>query len=143
MLLRADHTLNLVFFANANLVWYDRLTIDEDKTMLKTLVGLGITLGIGLSFPVVASAFSVCGLQKPQATFKTTRRLITICRGEASFQMIMTYYDGTGYQIIPVQREKNLYRGTDGINNFIVNNREFIIGSDGEPPQRERVIQAK
>ena len=113
------------------------------KTTVKTLMGLGIALGLGFGVPSASLAFSVCGLEQPQATFKTTKRLISICRGEASFQMVITFYDGTGYQRIPVQREKNQFRGTDGQHNYIVNNREFIIGTDGEPPQREKVLQSR
>ena len=106
-------------------------------------IALSLNLGLPINVMAPATAFSVCGLETPQATFKTTGRLVTICRGEASFQMIMTFYDGTGYQRIPVEREKDLFRGTDGKHNYIINKRELIIGTDGQPPQRERVLQAR
>jgi hypothetical protein len=108
-----------------------------------TVIALGISVSVLLGRSSPVAAFSVCGLARPEATFKTTGRLVTICRGEASFQMIMTFYDGTGYQRIPVEREKGLFRGTDGTHNYIINKRELIIGTDGKPPQRERVLQAR
>jgi hypothetical protein len=89
-----------------------------------------------------AQAFSVCGLREPEATFKTESRLITICIGEASFQMVITFHDGTGYQIIPVDQEGNLFRGTDGTHNYIIDENTFVLGTDGEPPIRERVIES-
>ncbi|MFM7191225.1 MAG: hypothetical protein ACKOX2_10460, partial [Microcystaceae cyanobacterium] len=55
-------------------------------------IALSLNVAFPLSFTSPVTAFSVCGLEKPQATFKTTGRLVTICRGEASFQMIMTFY---------------------------------------------------
>jgi hypothetical protein len=57
--------------------------------------------------------------------------------------MIITYPDGTGYQRIPVQQEGNLFRGTDGKRNYIIDSRNLVIGIDGEPPIRERVTQSK
>lgn len=113
------------------------------KYLSLSAIALSLNVAFPLSFASPAGAFSVCGLEKPEATFKTTGRLVTICRGEASFQMIMTFYDGTGYQRIPVEREKDLFRGTDGRHNYIINKRELIIGTDGKPPQRERVLQAR
>lgn len=92
--------------------------------------------------PISSLAFSVCGLQEPEATYRTETRLITICIGEASFQLIMTYLDGTGYTRIPVIQEGDLFRGSDGQHNYIIDNNTFVIGTDGEPPIRERVIEA-
>lgn len=99
-------------------------------------------LSLGLAFfSLPAGAFSVCGLAPEEASFKTENHLITICLGEASFQMVITYHDGTGYRIIPVEREGNLFRGTNGQNNFIIDENTFVIGTDGEPPIRESVIE--
>ncbi|MBR8826290.1 MAG: hypothetical protein DSM107014_00045 [Gomphosphaeria aponina SAG 52.96 = DSM 107014] len=90
-----------------------------------------------------ATAFSVCGLQGEEAYFKTDSYLITICLGEASYQMIITYHDGTGYQRIPAQREGALFRGSDSQHNYIIDSNTFVIGTDGEPPIRERVIKSQ
>ncbi|WP_144052148.1 hypothetical protein [Gloeocapsa sp. PCC 73106] len=106
---------------------------------LAKLLGLGIALVPFYHQPV--EAFSVCGLSPEEASFKTENRLVTICLGEASLQMVITFHDGTGYQIIPVQREGNLFRGTDGAQNFIIDENTFVIGTDGEPPIRERVTE--
>jgi len=108
---------------------------------LAKLLGLAIAL-----FPLYphhsANAFSVCGLSREEASFKTESRLVTICIGEASFQMIITFHDGTGYQKIPVDREGDLFRGTDGTHNYIIDGTTFVIGTDGEPPIRERVLES-
>jgi|GEM_PF-1491347 len=90
-----------------------------------------------------STAFSVCGLQQPEANFKTNSYLITICRGEATYQMIITFHDGTGYQRIPVEREGSLFRGSDGQHNYIVDSSRFVIGTDGEQPITEQVIESK
>ena len=44
-----------------------------------------------------ATAYSVCGLKNEEASFRTNNYLITICLGKASYQGIVTYFDGTGY----------------------------------------------
>lgn len=89
------------------------------------------------------NAYSVCGLKAEEASFKTNSYLITICLGEASYQMIMTYHDGTGYKRIPVQQEGNKFRGSDDQHNYIIDSRQLIIGTDGEDPIREQVIESK
>lgn len=101
------------------------------------------TVFLGSNFNQKATAFSVCGVQREEAYFKTKSYLITICRGEASFQLILTYHDGTGYKRIPVQKEGKKFRGSDNKNNFIIDSKQFIIGTDGEQPIREKVIQSK
>ncbi len=90
-----------------------------------------------------ASAFSVCGLRREEATFRTKSYLVTICRGEASFQLIMTYHDGTGYRRVPVVQEGRKFRGSEGGNNFIIDRNTFVIGTDGKEPIRESVTQSK
>lgn len=109
---------------------------------LNSLVFLSAITTFAVAQPP-ANAFSVCGLITPERSFKTESRLITICRGEATFQMIITFHDGTGYQRIPVQQEGNLFRGTDGQHNYIIDDQTFVIGTDGEPPIRERVIESQ
>lgn len=92
-----------------------------------------------------AQAYSVCGLRPPEASFKTESRLVTICIGEASFQMVITFHDGTGYEIFPViERDGNMFRATsqDGMRNFIIDSSTFVIGTDGELPIRERVLES-
>jgi hypothetical protein len=90
-----------------------------------------------------AKAHSVCGLKPEEASFRTQSYLITICLGEASFQMILTYHDGTGYKRIPVQQEGDKFRGSDGQHNYIIDSRNLVIGTDGKDPIRERVTQSK
>ncbi len=109
------------------------------------LLTLGFIGAAGLMSPLSqpAIAFSVCGINREEASFKTKSYLVTICRGEASFQMVMTYWDGTGYRKIPVQKEGRKFRGSDGKNNFIIDSKQLIIGTDGEQPVRENVIQSK
>jgi len=102
----------------------------------------GLALALTPFYYQSAQAFSVCGLREPEASFKTESRLITICIGEASFQMVITFHDGTGYQIIPVDQEGTMFRGTDGRHNYIIDQNTFVIGTDGEPPIRERVIES-
>jgi hypothetical protein len=88
-----------------------------------------------------AIAYSVCGTKREMASFKTESYLITICPGEASLQLILTYHDGTGYKRIPVQEEGQKYRGSDGNQNYIIDKKQLIIGTDGEEPVRESVIE--
>ncbi len=90
-----------------------------------------------------ASAYSVCGLRTQIASFKTNSYLITICPGEASFQLILTYHDGTGYTKIPVEQDGKRYRGSDGKRNYIIDPQQFVIGIDGEQPFRESVIESR
>ncbi|OKH38019.1 hypothetical protein NIES2101_36260 [Calothrix sp. HK-06] len=87
-------------------------------------------------------AASVCGEQTPEAKFKTPKHLVTICPGEANFQMVITYYDGSGYTRVPATREGNKYSGTNGQRNYIIDSRKFIIGTDGEQPITENVISS-
>lgn len=122
------------------------ITTFSQSPLIKTcLVGLGLvsTTLFMPQFHQSAIAFSVCGINREEASFKTKSYLITICRGEATFQMVMTYWDGTGYRKIPVQKEGRKFRGSDGKNNFIIDSRQLIIGTDGEQPVRESVIQSK
>lgn len=90
-----------------------------------------------------ASAFSVCGLSRQHASFKTKSYLITICSGEASLQMVKIFHDGTGYQRIPVQKEGRRFRGSDAQHNYILDSKQLLIGTDGEKPVIERVLQYK
>ncbi len=93
-----------------------------------------------------AQAYSVCGLKSPEASFKTENRLVTICPGEASFQMVITFHDGTGYEIFPVtERNGNQFRATsgDGVRNLIIDAQTLVIGTDGEMPIRERVLESE
>jgi hypothetical protein len=109
-----------------------------------TLLVMTSTAVLGTSFAQKASAStSVCGLTREYAFFKTKNYLITICVGEASFQMIKLFHDGTGYQRIPVQKEGNKFIGSDDKHNYILDSRQLLIGTDGEPPVIERVIQRK
>ena len=52
-----------------------------------TLLVMTSTTVLGTNFSQKASAFSVCGLTREYASFKTKSYLITVCVGEASFQM--------------------------------------------------------
>ena len=109
-----------------------------------TLLVMTSTAVLGTSFAQKAFAStSVCGLTREYAFFKTKNYLITICVGEASFQMIKLFHDGTGYQRIPVQKEGNKFRGSDDQHNYILDSRQLLIGTDGKPPVIERVIQRK
>lgn len=109
-----------------------------------TLLVMTSTAVLGTSFAQKASAStSVCGLSREYAFFKTKNYLITICVGEASFQMIKLFHDGTGYKRIPVQKEGNKFIGSDDKHNYILDSRQLLIGTDGEPPVIERVIQRK
>lgn len=90
-----------------------------------------------------ANAYGVCGLEAEAASFRTKSYLITICLGEASYQMAITYPDGTGYKLIPVQKEGNKFRGADEQHNYMIDSRQLIIGTDGENPIREQVIESK
>ncbi|TVQ41784.1 MAG: hypothetical protein EA365_16840 [Gloeocapsa sp. DLM2.Bin57] len=104
-----------------------------------------LALAISPFYHQPAQAFSVCGLRPPEASFKTESRLVTICIGEASFQMVITFHDGTGYEIFPViEREGNTFRASsqDGIRNFIIDDSTFVIGTDGEMPIREKVLES-
>lgn len=107
------------------------------------LVSLGIAASITTRLSLKAIAYSVCGLQQEVASYKTKNYLITICPGEASFQLILIYHDGTGYQRIPVQKEGKGFRGTDGQQNYIIDRQQFIIGTDGKEPIRERVLSSR
>jgi hypothetical protein len=107
------------------------------------LLFLTITITFEVNSPSSAIAYSVCGTKREAASFKTKSYLITICPGEASFQLILTYHDGTGYKRIPVQKEGKKYRGSDGKNNYIIDRNQLIIGTDGEEPIREAVVEAK
>jgi hypothetical protein len=108
-----------------------------------TLLVMASTTVLTTSFSQRASAFSVCGLSREHASFKTKSYLITICSGEASLQMIKTFWDGTGYQRIPVQKEGRLFRGSDDRHNYILDSRQLLIGTDGEKPVIEKVIQRR
>ena len=109
-----------------------------------TLLVMTSTAVLETSFAQKASAStSVCGLSREYAFFKTKNYLITICVGEASFQMIKLFHDGTGYQRIPVQKEGNKFIGSDDKHNYILDSRQLLIGTDGEPPVIEKVIQRK
>jgi hypothetical protein len=116
--------------------------------MKKTLILVGallssVTLFGGIN-PQKADAFSVCGLREPEATFQTDSRLVAICIGEASYQMVIMFHDGTGYTRVPAERQDQGFRGIDpnNINNYLIDSQRFIIGTDGEPPIREAVIQS-
>jgi hypothetical protein len=102
-----------------------------------------MAINVEINYQLLAIAYSVCGTKREAAAFKTKSYLITICPGEASFQLILTYHNGTGYKRIPVQKEGNKYRGSDGKNNYIIDRNQLIIGTDGEDPIREAVIEAK
>ena len=109
-----------------------------------TFLVMTSTAVLGSSLTEKASAStSVCGLTREYAFFKTKSFLITICVGEASFQMIKLFHDGTGYQRIPVQKEGKQFRGSDEQHNYILDSRQLLIGTDGKPPVIERVIQRK
>jgi len=109
-----------------------------------TLLVMTSTAVLGTSFAQkVSASTSVCGLTREYAFFKTKNYLITIRVGEASFQMIKLFHDGTGYQRIPVQKEGNKFIGSDDKHNYILDSRQLLIGTDGEPPVIERVIQRK
>jgi len=95
------------------------------------------------NFSQKADAFSVCGLSREHASFKTKSYLITICSGEASLQMVKTFWDGTGYQRIPVEREGRKFRGSDDRHNYILDSKQLLIGTDGEKPVIEKVLQHK
>lgn len=89
-----------------------------------------------------AKAYGVCGLEQEAASFKTTKRLVTICYGEASLQMVITYYNGTGYVKVSATREGDKFSGSNSQNNYIIDSKRFILGTDGEKPIRENVIEA-
>lgn len=112
------------------------------KAIITVLVMASTTV-LTSSFSQRASAFSVCGLSREHASFKTKSYLITICSGEASLQMVKTFWDGTGYQRIPVQKEGRLFRGSDDRHNYILDSRQLLIGTDGEKPVIEKVIQRR
>ncbi|WP_013334377.1 hypothetical protein [Gloeothece verrucosa] len=106
-------------------------------------VFLTLTMILGLNANLKVEAHSVCGLKKETAAFKTKSYLVTICPGEASFQLILTYHDGTGYKRIPVQQEGRRFRGSDGKNNYIIDRQVFVIGTDGKQPIREVVLESR
>jgi hypothetical protein len=114
----------------------------------KTLAFMGALLSsltvLGTVSPQKAEAYSVCGVQEPEATYKTESYLVTICLGEASYQMVLTFHDGTGYKRVPAERQGQGFRGTDlnNINNYLVDSQRFILGTDGEPPVREQVLES-
>jgi|688.fasta_scaffold44444_3 hypothetical protein len=113
------------------------------KLTILSLLSLGIATTLTTAFPPKAIAFSVCGLRPEAAAFKTKSYLITICLGEASYQLMLTYHDGTGYKRVPVQREGKRFRGTDGQQNYIIDRQQFVIGTDGKEPIRERVLTSR
>ncbi|WP_049802569.1 hypothetical protein [Gloeothece verrucosa] len=59
--------------------------------LIPLVLSLAITTILGLNLNSKALAHSVCGLKREEASFKTKSYLITICPGEASFQLILTY----------------------------------------------------
>ena len=113
------------------------------KLTTLSLLALGIATILPTTFPSKAIAYSVCGLRPEAAAFKTKSYLITICLGEASYQLILMYHDGTGYKRVPVQREGSKFRGTDGQQNYIIDRQQFVIGTDGKEPIRERVLTSR
>ncbi|WP_201782675.1 hypothetical protein [Calothrix sp. 336/3] len=102
---------------------------------------LSVLLLSGLT-PLEVKADSVCGEKTPEAKFRTSKHLVTICPGEASFQMIITYRDGSGYIRVPATRQGNKFSGSNNEHNYIVDPRTFIIGTDGKEPIRENVINS-
>ena len=112
------------------------------KTIITVLVMASTTV-LATNLSQRADAFSVCGLSREHASFKTKSYLITICSGEASLQMVKIYHDGTGYQRIPVQKEGKKFRGSDDQHNYILDSKQLLIGTDGEQPVIEKVIQYK
>jgi len=105
----------------------------------KIITVLLFTLPLLSTQPV--NAYSVCGLKREEASFKTKSYLITICPGEASYQMIITYPDGTGYKRISAQKEGNKYRGSTQDHNYIIDPKQLIIGTDGQDPLKEKVVK--
>lgn len=112
--------------------------------ILTLFSGISITTSLLWALPVQkAFAYSVCGLQAEEASFRTENHLITICSGEASYQMIMTYLDGTGYKRMPAEQRENSFSASDGQHNYIIDSSKLTIGTDGETPQREAVVESK
>lgn len=115
------------------------------KKIISNTVILGFLASVFTAIPDKSvMAHSVCGLRNEVASFRTSTYLITICPGEASLQMVLTFPDGTGYQILPAERDGNRFRGSsDGKRNYIVDRQTLIIGTDGEPPVRQKVTRAR
>jgi hypothetical protein len=113
------------------------------KSIIPLLVIASTTVLMTTFNQKASASSSVCGLTREYAFFKTKNYLITICVGEASFQMIKLFHDGTGYQRIPVQKEGNKFRGSDDKHNYILDSKQLLIGTDGKPPVIEKVIQRK
>lgn len=113
----------------------------------RIIMKIGILLSTALIFTgfIAPEAFAsgVCGKKAPEASFETTKHLVTICPGEASFQMIITYHDGSGYVRVPATSEGNKFRGSDDEHNYIIDSRKFIIGTDGEEPITENVTSSR
>ncbi len=111
--------------------------------IINNTVALSFLATIFTGIPTNVLAHSVCGLKSEVASFRTSTYLITVCPGEASYQMILMFPDGTGYQKIPTQRQGNRFNGSDGKHNYIIDRQTFIIGTDGEPPIRQAVTRAR
>ncbi|MEA5571943.1 hypothetical protein [Calothrix sp. UHCC 0171] len=110
---------------------------------MRTSIFLSVVLITGALITPEAKAASVCGEKTPEAKFRTTGHLVTICPGEASFQMVITYHDGSGYIRVPANREGGKFSGSDGKHNYIIDSRKFIIGTDGEQPKTENVTNSQ
>ncbi|MGB3510100.1 MAG: hypothetical protein WBA93_12855 [Microcoleaceae cyanobacterium] len=82
-----------------------------------------------------------CGSMQEEAYYRTENHQINICLGEASFQMIVSNFDGTERYKMPATKRGNRFDGSNQYHNYSISPRRFQIGTDGEPPVREKVIK--
>lgn len=82
-----------------------------------------------------------CGSMQEEAYYRTENYQINICLGEASYQMIVSNFDGTERQKMPATRREDRFDASNQYHNYSVTPRGFQIGTDGEPPVREKVIK--
>ncbi len=86
---------------------------------------------------------TTCGSMQEEAYYRTKNHQINICLGEASYQMIVSNFDGTKRDKMPATKRGNRFDGSNKYHNYSVTPRAFQIGTDGEPPVREKVIEHK
>ncbi|MGK7921085.1 MAG: hypothetical protein AB4080_13870 [Trichodesmium sp.] len=82
-----------------------------------------------------------CGSMQEEAYYRTENHHINICLGEASYQMIVSNFDGTERSKMPATKRGDRFDGSNKYHNYSVTPRGFQIGTDGEPPVREKVIK--
>ena len=82
-----------------------------------------------------------CGSMQEEAYYRTENHHINICLGEASFQMIVSNFDATKRDKMPATKRGDRFDASNQYHNYSVTPKMFQIGTDGEPPVREKVIK--